>query len=157
MNFEERRIVKYRVGASILLFLSLFMFIFSIVMIAILHAEEMILSIISLALAICFLMLELVLMIKGGRKPLHLHKIAFNDNDTLNNVPLVAVIVGAVLGTGFVILPIVVLFVRDEVSIKSSMFVVLSIGFYLMINTIIYFMYIVQLRKRPVTLADLSK
>lgn len=157
MNFEERKNVLFRLIACFLLLIPLAIMIIGLVHIFKTLADGYILSIIALMLSIGFLALEFVVMIRGWKKESSLYKIAFNENQHVNNVPLVAVIVGTLFGAGLVALAITVFFTKNEEPSRTSMLVVLSIATYLLINCIIYFIYVVMFKKRPLDLKKFIK
>ena len=157
MNFEEKKNVIFRLIASFLLLVPL-----SIIILGLIHlfktlAEGYILSIIAFMLTGAFLLLELVVILKGWKKENSLAKIAFNENQNINNVSLIAVLVGTVLGIGLTALSISVYFIRDAEPFKTSMLVVLSISTYLLVNCVIYFIYIFIFKKRPLNLRNFIK
>ena len=157
MNFEEKKNVIFRLVASILLLLPLGMIIYGLIHLFSTLAEGYIISIIAFMLTGAFLLLEMVVILKGWKKENALYKIAFNENQNINNVPLVAVIVGTIVGIGLTLLSILVYFKRGVEPIKTSMLVVLSIALYLLINCIIYFIYIFIFKKRPLNLKNFIK
>lgn len=157
MNFEERKNVLFRLIACFLLLIPLAIMIIGLVHTFKTLADGYILSIIALMLSIGFLALEFVVMIRGWKKESSLYKIAFNENQHVNNVPLVAVIVGTIFGVGLVTLAITVFFTKNEEPSRTSMLVVLSIATYLLVNCIIYFIYVVMFRKRPLDLKKFIK
>ena len=157
MNFEERKNVLFRLIACFLLLIPLAIMIIGLVHVFKTLADGYILSIIALMLSIGFLALEFVVMIRGWKKESSLYKIAFNENQHVNNVPLVAVIVGTLFGVGLVALAITVFFTKNEEPSRTSMLVVLSIATYLLVNCIIYFIYVVMFKKRPLDLKKFIK
>lgn len=155
MNITYKNNIKYRVIASILLLLSLGLIGFSIFYVFQSTDNEKVLTLITLFLTAAFCILEIILIIKGGKKDLALYKIAFNENQSLNNVPLIAVIVGSVFGLGLTILGIILFITKqNEPMTLSSSLVILSVSVYLLINCIIYFIYLIIFRKKPVNLKD---
>ena len=157
MNFEERKNVIFRLLACFLLLIPL-----SIIVIGIIHifkslAEGYIISIIALMLSAAFLILEFVVILKGWKKENSLYKIAFNENQNINNVPLIAVCVGTAFGIGLLTLSISVYFIRNSEPFKTSMLVVLAIASFLFVNCIIYFIYIIMFKKRPLNMKNFIK
>lgn len=157
MNFEEKKNVIFRLIASFLLLIPLTFIVLGLIHVFQVLAEGYIISIIAFMLTGAFLLLEIVVILKGWKKENSLYKIAFNENQNINNVPLVAVIVGSVFGTGLLALSISVYFLRNSEPFKTSMIVVLSIASYLLINCIIYFIYIFMFKKRPLDLRKFIK
>ena len=157
MNFEEKKNVIFRLIASFLLLIPLTIIVLGLIHVFLTLAEGYILSIIAFMLTAAFLMLEMVVILMGWKKENSLAKIAFNENQNINNVSLIAVIVGTVLGVGLTALSISVYFIRNAEPFKTSMLVVLSISSYLLINCIIYFIYIFIFKKRPLDLRNFIK
>ena len=157
MNFEEKKNVVFRLIAGFLLLIPLGLIVFGLIHLFQTLADGYVISIIAFMTTATFLLLELVVILKGWKKENSLSKIAFNENQNINNVPLVAVIVGTIVGVGLTALAISVYFVRDSEPFKTSMLVVLSISVYLLVNCIIYFIYIFIFKKRPLNLRNFIK
>ena len=157
MNFEEKKNVIFRLIAAFLLLIPLSIIVLGLIHVFLTLAEGYILSIIAFMLTGAFLLLELVVILKGWKKENSLAKIAFNENQNINNVSLFAVLVGTVLGIGLTALSISVYFIRGTEPFKTSMLVVLSISSYLLINCIIYFIYIFIFKKRHLNLRNFIK
>ena len=158
MNITEKRNLTYRLISGAVLLISLALMIYSLILIIMAQPKELVLDIIALSLAIFFIIGEEFILLRGWKKDSYLYKIAFNDNNSINNVPLIAVSVGTAFGLGLMALGISVYFVRfNDVSIRTSMLVVLSIAVYLVVNCLIYFFYVIFFKKRPFKLADLIK
>ena len=131
---------------------------FAFVMVIELETKQLFLDILTLSITSFFLLFEEIFMLKGGKKESHLYKIEFNDNGRINSVPLIAVIIGNLFGFGLVSLGISVYFVRfEDVTIRTSMLVILSVAVYLVTNCFIYYLYILMFKKREVRLEDLIK
>ena len=158
MNIQERKNITYRLLASLILLISGGMIIYSFITVLSVEKEQLFLDILTLSTTAFFLFVELFFILKGGKKESNLYKIGFNDNGKLNNVPLIAVIVGTAFGLGLLAMGISVYFVRyDEITIRTSMLVILSVAVYLLTNCLIYYLYILMFRKREVRLEDLIK
>lgn len=157
MNISERKIVLFRLISSIILLIPLGLAGLSCYLIFSANPEEMVLLIISLVAVSAFDIFEIILMLKGWKNESNLYKIAFNTNGSINNVPIFAVGAGTLFGVGLTSLGTIVYFVRDEITIKCSMLVVLTVGAYLLLNCIIYFIYLIMYKKRELDLRDLIK
>ena len=158
MNISERKNLIYRLLATLILLISAAMIIYTFIVVFSVEREQLFLDVITLGTASFFLLVEIFFILKGGKKESNLYKIAFNDNGKLNNVPLIAVMIGTVFGLGLIGLGISVYFVRyDEVTIRTSMLVILSVAVYLVTNCLIYYLYILMFRKQEVRLEDLIK
>lgn len=157
MNIAERKVLLFRFTSSFLLLIPIGLMALSIFLIINLNPEEIVLLFISLFGAAAFNIFEIILLLKGWKKESHLYKIAFNTNGTINNIPIFAVGAGTIFGIFLTSLGTAVYFVREENTIKSAMLVVLSIGAYLLINCIIYFIYLIMYKKRELDLRELIK
>ena len=158
MNVQERKNLLYRLLATTILSISLGMIVFAFIVVIKDEKEQLFLDVLTLGTTTLFWLIEVILILKGGKKESNLYKIGFNDNGKINNVPLIAVIVGAAFGLGLIALGISVYFVRyDEITIRTSMLVILSVAVYLLTNCLIYFLYILMFKKREVRLEDLIK
>ena len=158
MNVSERKNLIYRLLATAILLISAVMIIYTFVVVFSVERQQLLLDVVTLSTASFFLLVEIFFILKGGKKESNLYKIGFNDNGKLNNVPLIAVMIGTVFGLGLIGLGISVYFVRyDEVTIRTSMLVILSVAVYLVTNCLIYYLYILMFRKQEVRLEDLIK
>ena len=158
MNVSERKNLIYRLLATAILLISAVMIIYTFVVVFSVERQQLLLDVVTLSTASFFLLVEIFFILKGGKKESNLYKIGFNDNGKLNNVPLIAVMIGTVFGLGLIGLGISVYFVRyDEVTIRTSMLVILSVAVYLVANCLIYYLYILMFRKQEVRLEDLIK
>lgn len=158
MNVQERKNLTYRLLASLILLISAVMIIYTFVIVLKDEHEQLFLDILTISTTAFFLLVELFFILRGGKKESNLYKIGFNDNGRLNNVPLIAIIVGTLFGLGLIALGVSVYFVRyDEVTIRTSMLVILSVAVYLVTNCLIYYLYILMFKKRELKLEDLIK
>ena len=157
MNIEEKRYFKSRLLSTFLLLLSLGGSVFSLVTIIMNNPDNIILMYIALILCMSFNVFEIVFILKRYKKESALQSIAFNENGTINNVPLIAVGVGTVLAVGLLTLSLVVYFVRGEISIKCDMMIILSIAGYLFANCLVYYFYLLFFKKREINLRDFIK
>lgn len=158
MNIAERKNLTYRIIAALILLITLGMITFSFIVILQIEKDQLFLDILTLSLTTFFLLAEEVLILRGGKKESNLYKIIFDTNGRVNTVPLIAVTIGVFFGLGLVSLGISVYFVRfDEVTIRTSMLVILSVAVYLVTNCLIYYLYILMFKKREFKLEDLIK
>ena len=158
MNIQERNNLTYRLLAGLILLISAGMIAYAFVVVLQVERKQLFLDVLTLGITTFFLLFEEIFILKGGKKESYLYKIGFNDNGKLNSVPLIAVIVGNFFGLGLVSLGISVYFVRyDDVTIRTSMLIILSVAVYLVVNCLIYYLYVLMFRKREVRLEDLIK
>ena len=157
MNFQERKNLIFRLVSGFLLLLSLGVSAFSLSQVIITRPDEVALLLIAISVVSLFAVLEMIVMLRGGKKESNLYKIAFNDNGTINNVPLIAVYVGTGIGLGLTALGISVYCIRVEVMIRCSMLVVIAISSYLLLNCVIYYIYVLMFKTREFNIKDLIK
>lgn len=158
MNFRVRKILCYRWVAAIVLLLSIGLSSFSTYYVISLKPEKIVLDIIALSLTIAFAITQIILILRGWKKESHLLDIAFNTDNSVNKFALVVVIIGSLIGVALDILGIVVLCTRaNEVPVICSMFIILAISTYLLMNCVIYFVFLILFRKRNLTLEDYAK
>ena len=158
MNIQERKNLTYRLLAGLILLISAGMIAYAFVVVLQVERKQLFLDVLTLGITTFFLLFEEIFILKGGKKESYLYKIGFNDNGKLNSVPLIAIIVGNFFGLGLVSLGISVYFVRyDDVTIRTSMLIILSVAVYLVVNCLIYYLYVLMFRKREVRLEDLIK
>ena len=157
MNYNERLNLSHRLIAMGLLLISLGVSVTSLALIILSHTEEIVLMLIAVSITIVFALLETIVIVKGGKKESNLQKIAFNEKENINNIPLIAVGVGTAFGVGLLALGISVYFINPSTMVKASMLVVISIASYLLLNCFIYYIYLLMFKKRPLNLKDLIK
>ena len=157
MNIQQRRVIAWRLISSFILLIDVAIAIYSLIQSILFNTEDKVITIIALIATTLFCLFEIVIILIGGKKVSNLQKIAFTETDAVNNVPLIAVIVGSVFGIGLVALSISVYFIREEINIKIAMLVILSIGVYLLLNCIVYYLYLIFFRKREFNIRNLLK
>ena len=157
MNFSERRILLFRFIASFLITISIGFIVVAFIGVYNLQGEDIILSYIALILTAAFAVFEIIIIMRGWKKQSNLQNIFFTETERVNTVPLFAISIGTAMGLGLTVLGCVVFFVRDDPTIKSAMLVVAPIGFYLLVNCFIYYIYLIMFRKRELDLRDLIK
>lgn len=158
MNFEERKNVFYRIIASLILLITAGIITFSFITVIKIEQKQLALDIITLSLTSLFLLLEIIAILSRGKKESILDKIAFEPNRLINHVPLIAVIIGNLFGLGLMLLGVSVYFKRfDEITIRTSMLVIISVAVYLVTNCLIYFLYVLMFKKRETKLENFIK
>ena len=157
MNYSERRNILYRLTSVGLILISLGLDVFVLIQVLALNAEDKILSIVALALAMAFTLLEIAVTLKGWKKDSNLFKIAFNENRNINNVPLIAVIVGSVFGLGLTILSVTVYLIKQETNTKNAMLIIMAIAIYLLVNCLVYYWFLLLFRKKDLSIKDLIR
>ena len=158
MNIRVRKIRLYRIIAVALLLVALGLITYVIAKVIISKPEKIILHMIALSLTAAFAIGQMVLIASGKNKESKLLDIAYNSDNTVNKVALVAVLVGTSLGLGLDILTLVVIFTRNNtVEVMCSMFIIMSIATYLLLNCLIYLVFTLIFRKKELTLEDYAK
>ena len=158
MNIRTRKIITYRLVATLLLCLSIGLSTFALVEAIKAKPEKIVLDIIALGLTISFAIGQIILICSGKKKESHLLDIAFNSDNTVNKLALVLVLVGTSFGAGLDILTIVVICTRSiTLSVYCSMLIIMSIASYLLLNCITYIIFTLLFKKRELTLEDYAK
>lgn len=158
MNLTERRNLLYRLLAALILLITAGMITFAFINVIKYETKQLALDILTLSLTSFFLLAEIVLILKGWKKDSLLYKICFEKNGKITTIPLVGVIIGTLFGLGLIALGVSVYFVRfDEVTIRISMLVILSVAVYLVTNCIIFYLYLIMFKKRDLKLEDFIK
>ena len=158
MNIRVRKILTYRWLSAALLLLSIGLSTFSLYRVITLKPEKIVLDCIALGLTISFAIAQIVLIMRGWKKESHLIDIAFNNDYTVNKFPMVVTIIGAALGLALDIMAIIVLCTRENtIAVICSMFIILAISSYLLLNTIIYLSFLLIFRKKELTIEDYAK
>ena len=158
MNIRVRKIRLYRIIAVALLLVALGLITYVIAKVIISKPEKIILHMIALSLTAAFAIGQMVLIASGKNKESKLLDIAYNSDNTVNKVALVAVLVGTSLGVGLDILTLVVIFTRNNtVEVMCSMFIIMAIATYLLLNCLIYLVFTLIFRKKELTLEDYAK
>lgn len=157
MNFVEKKYVKFRVLASSLLLFTTSLTIYFLYRVILGNSTEKALSVVACIMAILFSVLEVIVILMGKKKALALEKIAFNENGKINNVFIIAVSVGSIIGLTLTILCSVLLVTKNEEPYITSSLVILSISLFLLINCLIYYLFIILFKKRELKIEDFAK
>ena len=157
MNVSERKIVTFRLISSFMILLNLgftiFVMYYSITNIS----QNQTVNIVSCVFSSLLMIFEIIFILRGWKKESQIYKIAFNTNERINNVPLIAISVFFVFGLGLIILSTLLnVYKHFEPNISTS-FSILNIAIYLVINCLIYYLYCLMYKKREVNLRSLIK
>lgn len=157
MNVSERKIVTFRLISSFMILLNLgftiFVMYYSITNIS----QNQTVNIVSCVFSSLLMIFEIIFILRGWKKESQIYKIAFNTNERINNVPLIAISVFFVFGLGLIILSALLnVYKHFEPNISTS-FSILNIAIYLVINCLIYYLYCLMYKKREVNLRSLIK
>lgn len=157
MNRIQRKNLIYRLISSSFLLIFVGALSVAFYKVIIYSPEAIILDYIAFILTALFAILQMIFILKGWKKDSHLYDIIFNKNETRNNVPFIAVIIGTVISIGLTVLAVVLYFQKSEVEIKCNLIIIATISLYLLTNCAIYFLYLIMFRKRTFKLEDLIK
>ena len=157
MNIEERKNVLFHLLACLFCLGSLGLDAFVLLKVIEYNTQDLTLNCIALAVAMLFALLEFYMNVRKPKKESLLFQICFNENQKINTIPLFAVGIGSLFGLGLTAMAIAVYFVREEARNKAAMLVVLAISVYLLVNCILYWLYLLIFRKKPFNIKDLIK
>ena len=158
MKHQENMNLLNRIITSLILLTSLGLSGFSVSQIFINSPENKTLDLVALFAVIFFCVFEIIVIMRRWKKESYMYKIAFDEKgDHFNTVALIAVLIGTVFGLGISVLSLLLYFTKDDLTIKCNVLIILSIGYYLFINCICYFIYLLMFRKKPFKLEDLIK
>lgn len=157
MNAAERKIVTFRLISSFMILLNLgftiFVMYYSITNIS----QNQTVNIVSCVFSSLLMIFEIIFILRGWKKESQIYKIAFNTNERINNVPLIAISAFFVFGLGLIILSTLLnVYKHFEPNISTS-FSILNIAIYLVVNCLIYYLYCLMYKKREVNLRSLIK
>ena len=110
--------------------------------------EDYIFSLVVVIITITFGLFELVMTLIHIKKPLAILKIGLTEGRQINPIPLIAIGIGLLIAVGFSIFGVVTYFVKSELVIKCNALVILSIGFFLLINCVFYLIVILLAKRK---------
>ena len=158
MQQEENRNLLNRIITSLILLTSIGLSVFSIFQVFQQMPENKTLDLVALFAVSFFCIFEIIVIMRRWKKESYMYKIAFDEKgDHFNTVALIAVIIGTIFGAGITAVSLYLFLARDDVQTKCNVLVILSIGYYLFINCICYYIYILTFRKKPFKIEDLIK
>ena len=158
MKAEENKNLLNRIITSLILLTSIGLSSFSLYNIFTLSPENKTLDLVALFAVIFFCLFEIVVIMRRWKKESYMYKIAFDEKgDHFNTVALIAVIIGTIFGAGISIIGLYLFLNRTDIQTKCNVLIILSIGYYLFINCVCYYIYILTFRKKPFKIEDLIK
>lgn len=158
MQQEENRNLLNRIITSLILLTSIGLSVFSIIEVFKKSPENKTLDLVALFAVSFFCLFEIIVIMRRWKKESYIYKIAFDEKgDHFNTVALIAVIIGTIFGVGITAISLYLFLTREDVQTKCNVLVILSIGYYLFINCICYYIYILTFRKKPFKIEDLIK
>lgn len=157
MNFIERKNVLYRIISVILFAIFLGFIAFCLYRIITSANASIVLPLITVGFAGLMGLAQSIFIGIGGKKESHLYPIVFNENDRINNVFLIFVIAGTALGLGLFIFSLVGYFTQTNEKNIVSLITIMAVSLYVIINCIIYYIYLIMFKKREFNIKDLLK
>ena len=158
MKAEENKNLLNRIITSLILLTSIGLSSFSLYNIFTLSPENKTLDLVALFAVIFFCLFEIVVIMRRWKKESYMYKIAFDEKGNhFNTVALIAVIIGTIFGAGISIIGLYLFLTRTDIQTKCNVLIILSIGYYLFINCVCYYIYILTFRKKPFKIEDLIK
>lgn len=158
MKQQENLNLLNRIITSLILLTSIGLSAFSIVQIFQMMPENKTLDFVALFGVSFFCLFEIVVIMRRWKKESYMYKIAFDEKgDHFNTVALIAVIIGTIFGLGISIIGLYLFLSREDIQTKCNVLIILSIGYYLFINCVCYYIYILMFRKKPFKIEDLIK
>lgn len=158
MKEQENKNLLNRIIVSIILLTSIGLSVFSIIEVFKKSPENKTLDLVALFAVSFFCLFEIVVVMRRWKKESYMYKIAFDEKgDHFNTVALIAVIIGTIFGAGISAIGLFLFLTRDDIQTKCNVLIILSIGYYLFINCVCYYIYILMFRKKPFKIEDLIK
>ena len=148
MLITEKQHLTFKLVLLGLLFVSLGVPVLTMLALFAYLPEDYVLSLIVVIITTLFILFEMIMTLINIKKPLAIYRIAMTEKGLLNPIPLIAVIIGLLIGLSLSILGVVLFFIRSEPVIKCNSLVILTIGLYLLINCVFYIIFVLFLRKR---------
>ena len=157
MNHEIRRIHIYRLISLVAIILAVFYAGFFYANIIGRNLEQMDLIFLSIGtfIVIMFSLLEIFLLIKGWNKPLLMENIVFIKNGTMTTGPFIVVNIGLALGITLFTLGLILFLTKDQILVKCAMLFASVVGAYLLLNCLLYDLFVWIFRKRKFDIKDL--
>ena len=148
MLITEKQHLTFKLVLLGLLFVSLGVPVLTMLALFAYLPEDYVLSLIVIIITTLFIFFEMIMTLINIKKPLAIYHIAMTEKGLINPIPLIAVIIGLLIGLSLSILGVVLFFIRSEPVIKCNSLVILTIGLYLLINCVFYIIFVLFLRKR---------
>lgn len=140
----EKRSLILRFILLGLLGVSLGVVAYTLVYINVYHISDFVLSLITLIVLSLFIGFEVFLTLRKFRSPLALKNIAFLEHGYVNPIAALASVMLTALGLGFFIPGLVVFFKNSDLTIRSYALIIISIGTYIFLNCVFYYIYVLS-------------
>ena len=147
MKSEKKNII-FRITLIVLLLVSFFLNGFAVGMLVRFQPDDYIFSIIVIAVLSLFGAFELSMTLVNFKKEPSLKKISYTERGYFNYIPFIAVSLGMLIALGLSITGICLYFIREEIVVKSNSLVLLAVGFFLLINCLVYYLYVLMNKKK---------
>lgn len=144
---KEKLDLLFRLILSGLLMVTFGLISYSFAFIFINAVEDKILSIIALVVICIFALFELVVTILKIHHPFGIEKTAFTSRGNINPIPMISMVLIAIIGLGFTIPGLVLFLIKNDAAIKSYSLVILSMGVFILVNCVFYFLYVLSFKK----------
>lgn len=154
---ESQKIKLFRLLATLLLFLPLGLCIWFLIHYITTDINSFGLHVFTTGVLIFFLVFQIFLILKNIKKQLVIYDIAFNENKSVNKTALIFISIGASIGLILSALCTALYFVLGEAQQKTTMLLLLSIFFFMFINTGIFLLFTLVFRQKEFKIEDLLK
>lgn len=148
MDIKARAFLTFKIVLLGLLLLTLGILALTILALVAYKPEDFVFSLIVVIITCVFIIFQMIMVIINVKKPLAIYRIGFTDRGLVNPIPLIAVVMGLIIGLSLSLLGIILFFIKVDPIIKCNSLVILSIGFYLLINCVFYIIFILFCKKR---------
>ena len=146
MTDLNKTFLVFKITLIGLLFLTLCVPVLTILALFAYTPEDYVFSLVVVILTIMFIVFQMIMVIINIKKPLAIYRLGFTDRGLINPIPLIAVIIGLLLGLTLSLLGSILFFIKAEPVIKCNSLVILSIGLYLLVNCVFYIIFVLALR-----------
>lgn len=105
-----------------------------------------------------FALIEAILMFKNITKQIIFHSIIFNEhNNTINWPAFIVANIGLTIGITLETVSLVLLFTSNNLTVTSSSMVLIPLAAFIILNCVIYDLYLLLYKERKMKITDLLK
>ena len=148
MEDKNKIFLAFRIVLLGLLLLTLGVPVLTILALMAYKPEDFVFSLIVVIITCLFVIFQMIMSLINIKKPLAIYRIGFTDRGFVNPIPLIAVIMGLIIGLGLSLLGIILFFIKAEPIIKCNSLVILSIGLYLLVNCVFYIIFVLVFKNK---------
>ena len=148
MENKNKIFLAFRIVLLGLLLLTLGVPVLTILALMAYKPEDFVFSLIVVIITCLFVIFQMIMSLINIKKPLAIYRIGFTDRGFVNPIPLIAVIMGLIIGLGLSLLGIILFFIKAEPIIKCNSLVILSIGLYLLVNCVFYIIFVLVFKNK---------